>query len=175
VSRRRHRVGALAAAIGLGLGGAAQGQPIACPVVEVPAEVARLVAFRPGPGRGAGDINFTASFANAAANCAVAGGRVLVTTQLQIALRRGPANQTRTADFAYFVAITDKAGQVLRRGKQIFPADAAFGERNQLTLLEELELEIPLAARGVPSDYRVYVGFQLSEEQLRYNRGGDAN
>jgi hypothetical protein len=40
-----------------------------------------------------------------------------------------------------------------------------------LTLLEELVLEIPLAARAAPSDYRVYAGFQLSEEQLRYNRG----
>jgi hypothetical protein len=168
VSGRRWRAGAAAAVLSLGLFPAALAQPLLCPAVEVPSEVSRLVAFRSGPGRGSGDINFVASFTNAVANCFVSADRVLVTMQLQISLRRGPANQTRTADFAYFVAITDRAERILK--KAIFPADGAFGERAELVLVEELEQTIPLAPGAAPSDYRVYAGFQLSEEQLRYNR-----
>ena len=106
--------------------------------------------------------------AKAAARCSVADGRLTVQLRLEIVVRRGPANQDRRADLAYFVALTDDRGGI--RDKWIFPAEAAFGARARLRLSEELELEIPLNRGSAPTGHRIYVGFQLSQEQLRYNR-----
>lgn len=164
------RLAALAVALVLGLTGAARGQPVPCPEVEVPAAVSRLVAFRPGPSRGPGDMTFEGSFTKAGASCIQAEGRLTVRLRLEMLVRRGPANQSRSADLAYFVALTDSAGQI--REKWIFPAEAEFKERAELRLWEELELVIPAAPGAAPPGHRLYVGFQLSEEQLRYNRAG---
>jgi len=161
-------------ALGLALAspGTARGQPMPCPALEVPAATARLVAFRPGPSRGPTDMTLEASFAGASANCLVVEDRLTVQIRLEIVVRRGPANQNRRADLAYFVALTDARGEVLN--KWIFAVDGAFGESTQLPLAEELELAIPGIANRAAESHRIYVGFQLSQEQLRYNRAGAA-
>ncbi len=169
IGRRPARL-AVVLALGLTLGppGAARAQEVPCPAVEVPAATARLVAFRPGPIRGPGDMTLEARLAKAVASCRVADGRLSVQIRLEIVVRRGPANQNRRADLAYFVALTDDRGRI--RDKWIFPAEAAFGERTRLRLPEELELVIPLTRGTAPAGHRIYIGFQLSQEQLRYNR-----
>ncbi len=88
--------------------------------------------------------------------------------QLYIRLDRGPANAARRADFTYFVAILDQQQRILNRWS--FPVDVEFGDREKLVILEELEQITPMASGTKPSDYRLYIGFQLSEEQLRHNR-----
>jgi len=168
-ARRPARLGVV---LGLGLAlaplAAARGQQAPCPALEVPAATARLVAFRPGPSRGSGDMTLEATLDKAAASCTVAEGRLSVRIRLEIVVRRGPANQNRRADLAYFVALTDDRGGI--RHKWIFPADAGFGERTQMRLPEEeLELVIPVS-RDAAAGHRIYIGFQLSPEQLRYNR-----
>ncbi len=166
----RRRPARLAAILALALGpaGAVGAQEAPCPAVEVPAATARLVAFRPGPSRGSGDMTLDGLLAKAVASCRVADGRLTVQLRLEFEIRRGPANQNRRADLAYFVALTDDRGGI--RDKWIFPAEAAFGERARLRLPEELELVIPLTRGSAPTGHRIYVGFQLSQEQLRYNR-----
>ncbi len=166
--RRWRLAAALALGLAFGPAGAARAQEAPCPAVEVPAATARLVAFRPGPSRGTGDMTLDGRLAKAAARCSVANGRLTVQLRLEIVVRRGPANQDRRADLAYFVALTDDRGGI--RDKWIFPAEAAFGERARLRLSEELELVIPLPRGSAPAGHRIYVGFQLSQEQLRYNR-----
>ena len=169
IGRRPARL-AVVLALGLALGpaGAARAQEAPCPAVEVPAATARLVAFRPGPSRGSGDMTLEGRLAKAAASCRVADGRLSVHIRLEIVVRRGPANQNRRADLAYFVALTDARGGI--RDKWIFPAEAAFDERTRLRLPEELELVIPLTRGTAATGHRIYIGFQLSQEQLRYNR-----
>lgn len=166
------RLAALALAVAVVLGPAmtARGQPIACPEVEVPAEVSRLVAFRPGPSRGPGDMTYEVSFIKARARCTRSGGRLVVGLRLEMMVRLGPASQSRKADLAYFVALTDGAGQI--REKWIFPAEARLEDRTQVRLWEELELVIPEPPADAAPGHRLYVGFQLSEEQVRYNRSG---
>ena len=115
----RRRPAGLAVALALGLAfappGAARGQAAICPAIEVPAETSRLVAFRPGPSRGTGDITFDGSLTKATAGCAVTGGQLTVKLRLEFLVRRGPANQSRRADLAYFVALTDEAGKIIHR------------------------------------------------------------
>lgn len=165
---------AVALALGLAVGppGVGRAQPAPCPAVEVPAAAARLVGFRPGPSRGPGDMTLEAVFAGASATCLVVDDRLTVHVRLEIVVRRGPANQNRRADLAYFVALTDAGGEV--RDKWIFAVDGDFGERTRLPLAEELELQIPGSANRAAESHRIYVGFQLSQEQLRYNRAAAA-
>ena len=169
---RRASLLALAAALLTAGSVTAQIREIPCPPIVVAPEVARLIGYRPGPGRGPTDMSYSASFQQPAARCGIRGNNLIVAMRIGIDVRRGPANLNRRADFAYFAAITDATGRVI--GKEIFPADVPFGDRPGIRLIEELEQVIPM--RGAdPSAYKLYLGFQLSREQLRRNRSSIQN
>ena len=158
----------LAACVVIGLQGAAFPQAISCPTVKVPVELSRLVVFRPGPTRGQNDVRFVARFTDVVATCEVADDRVTVNMRLIIQLKRGPASLGH-ANFAYVVAVKDPRGQIPER-PEIFPAEAQFGERKELRMFKEREQVILIPAGRTPSDYVIFAGFQLSQDQLRYNR-----
>jgi len=82
---------------------------------------------------------------------------------------RGPADKARKASFAYFVAITDNKDNVLTR--QQFDTYIDFpGNRTRDGIRESLEQSIPLAAGQRGDDFRIYVGFVITHDELAYNR-----
>ncbi|MGE0256647.1 MAG: hypothetical protein AB7N54_11280 [Alphaproteobacteria bacterium] len=149
-------------------------QPPPCPAIVVVGETAELTQFRPGPGRDLTDVIAEGRIDRFDGFCETerkrdGTGEVSVELQLFFAIARGPANTTRTATYEYFVAVADKSERIL--AKQTFSADVAFeGNRNRLTAFETLEQTIPLAANQDGGAFTVYVGFQLTPDQLDYNR-----
>lgn len=76
-------------------------------------------------------------------------------------------NAEEMQSFPYFVALTDNLGEV--QYKKIFASIVRFpahGDRTSKT--ERLTQFIPLQERGI---YTVALGFQLSPQQLSYNKG----
>ena len=89
--------------------------------------------------------------------------------QLIFEVIRGPANETRNGQFNYYVAIANSEGSIL--AKKVFNTGFEFeGNRNRIGGLEELTQKIPLRPGERGEDFEIYVGFQLSPEQLDYNR-----
>jgi hypothetical protein len=85
--------------------------------------------------------------------------------------RLGPAAVDRTADFAYFVAILNQDGTIV--AKQVFPAPIAFADnQTRRGSIETITQRIPLKDLKQAGKYRIEVGFQLTQEELEYNRGG---
>lgn len=145
-----------------------------CPNVLIVKDTAEFTAFRPGPGRDLTDVELDARIARFDGECETSlekdrSGEVSVDLQLFFEATRGPANTTREGKFQYYVAIGDKRGRI--RAKKIFETVLEFdSDRNRVGADEELTQVIPLRPGELGEDFDIFVGFQLSPEQLDYNR-----
>ncbi len=85
---------------------------------------------------------------------------------------RGPANGDRQARFNYFVAIADPQRTILN--KQTFDLQVTFpGNRSRITVSPSdppVTIDIPPVAGRSGPDYHVFVGLQLTPDELEYNR-----
>ena len=71
--------------------------------------------------------------------------------------------------YPFFVAVTDQERNLL--AKEVFSASMTFNrDENSHTYVENLRQLIPIDSQGEANDFVVMIGFQMSEEQLRYNR-----
>ena len=93
--------------------------------------------------------------------------------EIDFAFGRGPMADGREQTFNYFVAVTRRDRVVL--AKQITPITAKFGSNESVVrLTEEVGgIEIPRATSTVSgTNFEVLVGFELTPEQLAFNRAG---
>jgi hypothetical protein len=142
-----------------------------CPDVLPLRDAGALVRYKPGPGRDLTDVLFEAKVAGFSGECDWEKDRSKVTLDLGVAFEvvRGPANVDKTATFEYFVAVP--AFYPKPAGKQTFSATVKFqGNISRLRTGDRLKLVIPVAKGKTGEDYPVYVGFKLSDEELRDNR-----
>jgi len=154
-----------------------QDSPVAppCPNIIIVKDTSELTTFRPGAGRDLTDVVLDAKISRYDGSCETSlerdrSGTVSVDLQLFFEANRGPANDTGEGKFSYYVAIADRAGKIL--AKKVFDTSFAFeGNRTRLAAMEELTQEIPLRTDQLGEDFDVFVGFQLTAEQLDYNRG----
>ena len=144
------------------------GPPPPCPEVVTVDDAARMVKFT-GTGRDLTDVLFEARVEGIEIGCVYDDD--VVETQLNIELRaaRGPADTERLARMRYFVAIATTDQEIVAREE--FDTALPFeGNRTRIGKRELVEPRIPLAPDATGADYRVYVGFVLSPEELSYNR-----
>ena len=142
--------------------------PPPCPRIVALDGADSLVQFA-GSGRDLTDIAFEAEIAQLAGACSYDEDGIDVTLQLRFRAARGPADTDRRAAFSYLVAIADLDQQVLSR--ESFDTAIEFrGTATRAGTLEELEQRVPLAEGRTGADYVIYVGFELSREELEYNR-----
>ena len=99
-----------------------------------------------------------------------AGGTVLHTVvQVQMAIDRGPAAASSSLDIPYFLAVI-LDGAVI--SKLPLTARAQFPDNGDKVLVktDPVVLDLPVTRHRPGSAYRIEVGFQLSAQQLDYNR-----
>jgi hypothetical protein len=143
--------------------------PPACPRVTILSEGATVTKFREGQGRDLTDVVAQAQIVDAAVECDYDRRGVDVAMQIAIAAARGPADRARMADFDYFVAVADAQRNIL--AKEVFRVRIAFPETETRTgTIEQIEPRIPLKNRAEGVSYQIVVGFQLSPEELEWNR-----
>jgi hypothetical protein len=145
------------------------GDPIACPTVSIVRDAAEVVQFRPGPGRDLTDVVARGAIADFSGTCDYSDDGAIVDLDLVIIAERGPAAGGDQAQFEYFVAVADPNRTVL--AKEQFRTGVTFEEgRDRGIAAEELEQIIPMSRTGLGQDYQILVGFQLTPEQLEFNR-----
>jgi len=141
-----------------------------CPVVAIPDDLARVSHFQ-GQGTDFANLAVSARLSDIKGGCDFNKEGVTVDMSVSLVAQAGPAMTDRNADFAYFVAILDPTGTIV--AKKVFPAPVAFPEGQQRRgSIETITQHIPLKDYHQAAKYRVEVGFQLSQEELSYNRGG---
>jgi hypothetical protein len=142
-----------------------------CPRVSVATDADRLVQFRDGPGRDLTDVEYTARIVDFAGSCLYDDDETQISVEATatIALERGPAARNDAIRFSYFVAIP--VYYPARSGKSVFPVSIRFpAGRSRLAYREEVALTIPLKQGVAGPAHEIFLGFQLTPEQLEYNR-----
>jgi hypothetical protein len=143
--------------------------PPACPRASIISDGATVTRFREGPGRDLTDVVVKGEIVDVAVDCNYDRRGVDVALQVAIAATRGPADRNRVADFEYFVAVTDPQRNIL--AKEVFQVRLQFPPNQQRAgTVDEIEPRIPLKNRDQGVDYQIVVGFQLTPEEVEWNR-----
>lgn len=143
--------------------------PPPCPPVGTPSPLESFTQFEPAGGRDLTQVKFSGRFSGFQSTCEYDDTGVDLDLAVQIVVERGPADRDRQANLQYFVAVEDSPGNIT--AKQIFDVAIPFeGNSRRLARIEELKLRIPTPSDLSFSKVRVVVGFQLTPEQVAYNR-----
>ncbi|MRG71569.1 hypothetical protein GH722_07310 [Alphaproteobacteria bacterium HT1-32] len=147
-----------------------------CPPQNKLIDHARITQFRDGPGRDITDIDFKAVMADPVGQCIYPDDedRMIISLQVVFDIERGPTARTQTEDVPYYVAIVTKDQKIIR--KESFLAQLTYPERaSRMRFIDGfVDIEIPLSENLRPNMIEVKTGFQLTEEQLQYNRASIA-
>jgi hypothetical protein len=135
-------------------------------ILDGPGELVRFVS---GSASGPGDVLFRTKMTSISGLCEVDDKGVDMDLNVGIEVVRGPANANSEAQFAYFVAILDRDKNVLTRTK--FPMIAKFQrQETNLSFADTVTVTIPKKKDAHSKDYIVYLGFEMTPEELAYNR-----
>ncbi len=148
-----------------------------CPRIAVLGDADRLTKFAPGPGKDLTDVDYEVTIVDIRFGCEFTEDEndspiLAVALAPVFEADRGPANSNREARFNYFVAIADPQKTILN--KQTFNLPVGFpGNRSRVTVSPNdppVSVDIPPVAGRSGPDYHIFVGLQLTPEELEYNR-----
>lgn len=150
---------------------------VPCPEAKVMGEPSELTRFADGPGRDPTDILFEASFRRVVGDCNYDsdGGPIAVELTVRFDVLRGQANRKGEASFRYFVAVAergeDTGPQPLIHGREAFSITESFAPTQKgIGYTDVLEITIPRPDARDVRRYVLYLGFELTPEELKYNQ-----
>ncbi|OFX07797.1 MAG: hypothetical protein A2516_03555, partial [Alphaproteobacteria bacterium RIFOXYD12_FULL_60_8] len=143
--------------------------PPNCPNVVIDRATAWITRFGEGKGRDITDITLEGEMLGFTGYCERTDTGLLSNLMTNFTLSLGPRAPSRKAKVEYFVALV-KNGEVIT--KEVMGVDVEFPENVSKVRYrdEAFDLTIPLAAGESGPDYNIYIGFQLSKNELDYNR-----
>ncbi len=146
-------------------------QPLPCPSVSVLPNADSITIFQEGPGRDLVDVLYEGVIAPVSGECLYENDdtELLVELILRIGAIKGPAARSQTQEFPFFVAIADPDKRILNKKVLISPIEVGEGRRRG-AVQEEIVQRIPLPTGRTGRNYTIVLGFQLTKEQLEYNR-----
>ncbi|MEQ9144123.1 MAG: hypothetical protein RLO08_07175 [Parvibaculaceae bacterium] len=148
-------------------------QSLPCPAVGILGGTESLTLFS-GEGRDITDVVLTGEMERVVSECEydIDDGIIYVDLALRGSAEIGPAATSREITVPVFIALTEVDSRVLR--KDVFPLTLAFpGNQRSTSFIHTIEeTKVPFVARIDGSAYEILLGFQLTEEQLAYNKRG---
>lgn len=146
----------------------------ACPVGGSVYDAARLVEFADNSGNIYSNIAYTGEITGVRLYCRYVKDTPLeAELEVDFAYGKGPAATDSSHTYRYFVAVTRRNGKVL--AKEYFDTQADFGGEIVTSKTELVNrIRIPRADESISGvNFEVVVGFELTPEQLEFNRGGN--
>lgn len=149
-----------------------------CPPVSVRSDLVHLVEFT-DPAKPSDKTKISEIDIRGVQNtCRVEKGALVMQIDILLSGKTGPKARVKPSNkpsfaYPYFVAVTDSTGNVV--SKEIFAASIGYGaDKNELTITESIFQNMPFPDPANGLNYNVVVGFQLTPEQLEYNRTSGA-
>lgn len=141
-----------------------------CPSGAALSEASTVTKFRPGAGKDLTDVVMSAELAKPQVSCDYDkdGAKVSLTFSFPVTVKRGAAATNEPQTLSYFAAVVDQDNAVL--AKQNFTRDISM-DQNTVSFSENpdgMTFTIPKGKK--PVGYEVLVGFQLTRDELAYNR-----
>ena len=141
----------------------------ACPQTGILADGADLTSFR-STGTDLTDMVLDGRITGLRGKCSyVDAGHLATVISVDLELTRGPAMQGRTADVTYFISVA-RGDTIL--DKRDYTLHVSFDRNNGKLRLtgDQIDLSLPTPGKVKGEDYRVLVGFQLTPQELAFNR-----
>ena len=146
----------------------------ACPPIGSIYDASRIVEFRDGSDELYTDIRYTAEITDVRGFCRYTGANPLTAEiEVDFAFGKGPLADANTHDFDYWVAVTRRNGKVL--AKEFYTVTAKFDGNSPLDGATQniQRITIPRADETIAgSNFEILVGFDLTEQELAFNRAG---
>ncbi len=146
----------------------------ACPLIGILADAHRMTSFY-SQGRDLPDIRYSAEINDARADCDYgrAGGQryVYSRVRLDVTARLGSAARPDPVEIPYFVAVVERMTQTILV-KEVYTLRAPFDPSRRSVSLEDSidRIAIPVETVADGGFYEIIVGFELTPDQLDYNR-----
>ena len=151
-----------------------------CPAVKIQSPLAQVSRFVPGAERDSSNMQFQVEITDIALKCEYSDLKVYTADTgsgqadvMEVRMRvyftavPGPAGGVTDVDLEYFILVTDLRDNVLQ--KREFPARISIAPNNRPTVTrEDAWLLFDLDGRS-GSAFKIFTGFQLNDEQRRYN------
>lgn len=145
-----------------------------CPTVQIVSDLGTLNEFPPKNSMKSSNLISSVKMNEANSTCSYNDRSVTVDLKLAFEGKLGPKGRSSASEkpffsYPFFVAVTSSSGKIL--AKEIFAASMTYeaGQNEQL-YFETLRQIIPADTQAQGASYKVMVGFQLTQDQLKYNR-----
>lgn len=140
-----------------------------CPQTAILDDPSQIIRFKPDTQKGPGDLVFHLRMKTFSGECEFDEKEIALDLRVVMEALRGPANEKGRAEFTYFVAVLGYDKKILVR--QEFPIIVQFdGSDTQVNFAEDVTIYIPRRKNDSTSEYLVYLGYEMTEEELAYNR-----
>ena len=177
-ARRRWQCAALGVvglALAVGLGACSSGgEFVACPRAAIMPDLQAVLRYKPGAGRADSDLAYGVKLTSATVSCSgktdkkTKAKEIDVTSKLGISAERTDT-KSKGGQITYFAAVVNRKNTIL--AKRDFVVNLKFeGDRKAVDITDELSFVVPLAPGTSGNDYAILYGFQLSPDELKFNR-----
>jgi hypothetical protein len=143
-----------------------------CPAPKRLTDAAQITVYRPGaPGQDLTDLVLQGAIVDVSGVCKNGDDKNTVQADTSVTFRfaRGPAMQGRAIDVPYLITITlgdEIREQAALRLHVVFPSNV-----DTVTLVTDpLHMVFPVTKTTNAASYSIWAAFQLTEQQLDYNR-----
>ena len=154
---------------GCGLVGESSGDPDICPLPTIFKTTQELVRFKPGAGYDLSQALFHVKLNTFQGECDIGKKEITLTIDLSMTALRGAAMTKDQSQFAYWVWVVDRNKKVLTRNRT--PVITKFeGRDSRIDFSDIFDVIIPQREDHAPPDWRIYIGLELTKEELAYNR-----
>jgi hypothetical protein len=145
-----------------------------CPVTAVLSDAVTVTKLKPGAGQVLpvpANVAFSAEMSQAVLECDYdpETNRLVVNIEFAVKGTRGPAATGQDPPLEFFVAVVDADNNIL--SKRVFQSRPLMAGRTTNTFTQTVDdFPVPLAMDTRPYDYEILTGFQLTAEELAFNR-----
>lgn len=142
-----------------------------CPRIGLLPKAERITVFKDTGGQDITDVIGTGRIEGLSGTCETdEDGQIYVTLEMGLSAALGPTADLGSLVLPYFVAVTDGDEQVLTKKPAQFTVRFDEDERAVRSKVEIDTFPMPGVGGFVKDEYVVVVGFQLTPNQLNYNR-----
>lgn len=145
-----------------------------CPQVELVDDLSSISDFSNSKDMVHKNLISRVDLSSAESTCKLSANSAIIDLKLLFNGMLGPKGKQKDSDkpffsYPYFVAVTAPGGKII--GKEVFAASLAFSaHEDKHVYYENLRQIIPITDKNAANRYKILIGFQVSPEQLAYNR-----
>ncbi|MGH1376433.1 MAG: hypothetical protein ACRBCK_08805 [Alphaproteobacteria bacterium] len=145
-----------------------------CPQVEIVDDLSSISDFKNPKKQTKTNLISRVDLKRAESTCKLASRSAIVDLQLIFDGKLGAKGKKKSSDkqfysYPFFVAVTAPSGKIM--AKEIFAASLTYGpNETSHSYFEKMRQIIPINKKSQANLYKVLVGFQVTPDQLAYNR-----